>query len=178
MVDIGGGPAPTSFPFSARTNLLAARVLEATNIGVFRLSKGRIARIILGFPVILLTTSGATTGARHTKPLVALEDGISWVVAGPVRAFSHDPRPGPEWYENLLAYEDSQIADRSRPGNAPLLIAPEVEYSGNRRVAVRSEPLAGEEHAKWWTRIVEAHPRLNDPNAGRPPVMRLTPLGY
>jgi len=176
MVDIGGGPAPT--PFSTRTTLLGVRLLEATNISLFRLSKGRLRGTVLGAPVILLTTSGRKTGARSTKPLVAFEDGIAWIVAGSRGATGADL----EWYENLLAYEDSQQARTARSANAPVLIAPEVEYAGNRRVAVRAETLTGEEREKWWARMVEVTPRL-DPDRVRgrsapAPVLRLSPMGY
>jgi hypothetical protein len=194
MVDLGGGPAPT--PFSARfaarftarstprtsTRLptrSAARLLEATNVSLFRLSKGRLRGTVLGASAILLTTSSHKTGARHTKPLAAFEDGIAWIVAG-----SNAPTGDREWYENLVAYEASQQATCERSANAPVLIAPEVEYSGNRRIAVRAQVLVGEERAKWWARMVEASPRLDADRAGDPPppgpvpVLRLTPLGY
>jgi hypothetical protein len=63
-----------------------------------------------------------------------------------------------------------------------LLIAPEVEFAGNRRVAVRSQVLTGEERAKWWARMVEMSPRLDAPRPRAPhlatPVLRLTPLGF
>lgn len=176
MVDLGGGPAPT--PFSTRTSLLGVRLLEATNVSLFRLSRGRVRGTVLGAPVILVTTSGHRTGVRHTKPLVAFEDGISWIVAGSPGASGEDP----EWYENLIAYEESQQPGARRSPNAPVLIAPEVEYAGNRRVAVRAQALDGEEREKWWARMVEVSPRLSaDAARGThrsTPVLRLTPLGY
>lgn len=175
MVDLGGGPAPT--PFTARRSLLARRLMETTNVSLFRLSKGRLRGTVLGAPVILLTTSGHKTGARHTKPLVAFEDGINWVVVGAPDNTSRDP----SWYENLVAYEESQRSSPGRAANAPVLIAPEVEFAGNRRVAVRSQTLTGDERAKWWARMVDVSPRLETHRIRTPqltPVLRLTPLGY
>jgi hypothetical protein len=178
MVDIGGRPAPTPFPFPARTAVLATRVREATSISLFRLSKGRVRGTMDGAPVILLTTSGRKTGARVTRALVAFEDGITWIVAEPRGAANRDH----DWYENLVAYEESQLSGSAPAGNSPLLIAPEVEFAGNRRVAVRSQVLTGEERAKWWARMVEMSPRLAAPRTRAPhlatPVLRLTPLGF
>jgi hypothetical protein len=132
---------------------------------------------VLGAPVILLTTSSRRTGTRHTKPLAAFEDGITWIVAGPPGAAGDDQ----EWYENLVAYEASQQPACARSANAPVLIAPEVEYVGNRRVAVRAQVLTGEEREKWWARMVEVSPRLDTDRArgwsAPAPVLRLSPLG-
>ncbi len=176
MVDLGGGPAPT--PHLTRTALVVLRLLDATNVRLFRLSRGRVQGKVFAAPVILLTTSASKTGARHTKPLVAFEDGIAWIVAGSRSAGLQDS----EWCENLAAYEESQLPSSTRSTNAPVLIAPEVEYTGNRRVAVRAQTLTGDERAKWWARMVEVSPRLDADRSRQPhrlpPVLRLTPLGY
>lgn len=152
--------------------------MEATNISLFRLSKGRVGGTIFGTPVILLTTSGGKTGARHTTPLLALEDGISWIVVGSRGGTSNNP----DWYENLLSYQHSQQADGALAANAPVLIAPEVEYTGDRRVAVRSEVVTEAERTKWWARMVEVYPRFDAYRTRAPhreiPVLRLTPLGH
>ena len=151
--------------------------MEATSVSLFRLSKGRVRGTVLGAPVILLTTSGHKTGARSTKPLIAFEDGIAWVVAGTRDHADRDPT----WYENLVAYEESQHPSATRSANAPVLIAPEVEYAGNRRVAVRAETLTGDERAKWWARMQEMSHRAEIHQTRPPhltPVLRLTPLGY
>ena len=175
VVDLDGRPAPT--PFSERTGLLAVRFMEATNISLFRLSKGKVGGTIFGAPVILLTTSGRTTGIRRTKPLLALEDGISWIVVGSRGGTSSNP----DWYENLVAYQRSQ-ADGTPSGDAPVLLAPEVEYTGDRRVAVQPEILAGDERHEWWARMVEVYPRFDGYQARAPhrqiPLVRLTPSGH
>jgi F420H(2)-dependent quinone reductase len=176
VVDIDGRPAPT--PFSERTGLLMVRFMEATNISLFRLSKGRVGGTIFGAPVILLTTSGRKTGARHTKPLLSLIDNGSWIVVGSRGGTTHNP----DWYENLLAYEKSQQRESSPRGNTPVLIAPEVEYVGDHRVAVRSRVLEGRERATWWAQLVEVYPRFEAYQARAPhreiPVLRLTPSGH
>jgi hypothetical protein len=176
VVDIDGRPAPT--PFSERTGLLMVRFMEATNISLFRLSKGRVSGTIFGAPVILLTTSGRRTGVRHTKPLLALIDNASWIVVGSRGGTTYNP----DWYENLLAYEQSQRPGGAPPGNTPVLIAPEVEFAGDHRVTVRTEELEGEERASWWARLVQVYPRFEAYQERAPhreiPVLRLTPWGH
>ncbi len=152
------------------------RILEATDISLFRWSKGRLGGSFAGAPVILLTTSGHRTGTRHTRPLLALEDDGGWIVAGAQIGTSEDP----DWYENLLAYERFQ---RTGPtaANAPVLIAPEVESSGDRRVAVRAGVLDRAERSWWWARLTEVYPRFEAFQARAQQeinVLRLTPFVY
>ncbi len=111
------------------------RMLEATNVSVFRWSKGRVGGSFGGAPVILLTTSGHRTGARQTRPLLALDDDGTWIVVGPQVGTVDDPRlvREPARVRALPALRAAAAA------NAPVLIAPEVEYWGDRRVAVRAD---------------------------------------
>jgi deazaflavin-dependent oxidoreductase (nitroreductase family) len=171
MVDLDARPAPT--PFSERTGLLGVRVMEATNICLFRLSKGRVGGTIFGAPVVLLTTSGRKTGVRRTKPLLALENGDSWIVAGSRGGTTHNP----DWYENLLAFER-----RGPVSTAPELAAPEVEYAGDHRVRVTSKVLNGRDREQWWSRLVSAYPKFAAYQQRAPhrkiPVVRLTPTTH
>jgi deazaflavin-dependent oxidoreductase (nitroreductase family) len=175
VVDISSRSAPA--PLTARTTLLAMRVLEATNISVFRWSKGRVGGSFGGAPVILLTTSGHRTGARQTRPLLALDDRGAWIVVG-AQVGTVDDR---DWYENLLAYERFQRSGAAA-ANAPVLIAPEVEYWGDRRVAVRADVVPGAERSRWWSRMIEVYPRFEAFQARAPEhqigLLRLTPFVY
>jgi deazaflavin-dependent oxidoreductase (nitroreductase family) len=168
VVDLDARPVPTAF--SERTGLLGVRVMEATNICLFRLSKGRVGGTIFGSPVVLLTTSGRKTGVRRTKPLLALEDGPSWIVAGSRGGTTHNP----DWYENLLAVER-----RTRAADGSELAAPQVEYAGNRRVTVTSKVLIGRDRARWWNSLVSVYPKFDAYQVRAPhreiPVVRLTP---
>ena len=68
-----------------------------TVIEGFRVSGGVVAE--LGFPILLLTTTGARTGRRVTTPLgFARDDGCVFVVASNGGAPSH-----PAWFHNLRA---------------------------------------------------------------------------
>jgi hypothetical protein len=175
VVEISSRPVPA--PLAARTALRAMRVLEATNISLFRWSKGRVGGTFGGAPVILLTTSGHRTGTRQTRPLLALEDDGSWIVVG-AQVGTVDV---PDWYENLLAYERFQHSGPAG-ANAPVLIAPEVEYWGDRRVAVRADVVAGEDRARWWGRMTDVYPRFDAFQARVPgqqiDLLRLTPFVY
>ncbi|HVP02980.1 MAG TPA: nitroreductase family deazaflavin-dependent oxidoreductase [Solirubrobacteraceae bacterium] len=67
----------------------------------FRGNAGRVGPPFEGAPMVLLTTTGARTGARRTVPLVCLEDddGTLYVFASKAGAPAN-----PAWYHNLLAH--------------------------------------------------------------------------
>jgi hypothetical protein len=127
--------------------------------------------------VILLTTSGHRTGARQTRPLLALEDDGAWIVVG-AQVGTIDV---PDWYENLLAYERFQRSGTAS-ANAPVLTAPEVEHWGDRRVAVRATVVPEEVRCQWWARMLEVYPRFEAFQARTPEhqidLLRLTPFVY
>jgi deazaflavin-dependent oxidoreductase (nitroreductase family) len=68
-------------------------------IDEFRANDGKVTGIFGGAPLLLLTTTGAKSGRKHTSPLVYLTDGDRIVVFGSKGgAPSH-----PAWYHNLVA---------------------------------------------------------------------------
>jgi deazaflavin-dependent oxidoreductase (nitroreductase family) len=68
-------------------------------IGEFRAKDGKVTGVFAGAPVLLLTTTGARTGRKHTTPLVYQQDGDRIVVFG-----SKGGAPThPAWYHNLVA---------------------------------------------------------------------------
>ncbi|MEU6036711.1 nitroreductase/quinone reductase family protein [Actinomadura sp. NPDC047616] len=65
----------------------------------FRGNGGKVGGMFEGTPLVLLTTTGARTGRRHTTPLTCLRDGGRLLVfASNAGADRH-----PAWYGNLLA---------------------------------------------------------------------------
>jgi deazaflavin-dependent oxidoreductase (nitroreductase family) len=67
-------------------------------IDEFRANGGKVAASS-GAPLVLLTTTGARTGGRHTAPVRCFPDGTRiFVVASAAGAPKH-----PAWYHNLLA---------------------------------------------------------------------------
>lgn len=71
---------------------------------LFRKTQGRAA-IRLGFPVLLLTSTGARSGLPRVMPLVYVRDGDDFVVVG--TNFGQRHHPG--WTANLMAHADASI---------------------------------------------------------------------
>jgi len=68
-------------------------------IGEFRAKDGKVTGVFAGAPVLLLTTTGARSGRKHTTPLVYQQDADRIVVFG-----SKGGAPThPAWYHNLVA---------------------------------------------------------------------------
>ena len=65
----------------------------------FRANGGKVTGQFSGAPVVLLTTTGAKSGKRHTTPLVYLQDGERVVVFASMGGAPKNPA----WYHNLLA---------------------------------------------------------------------------
>ncbi|RLL67711.1 nitroreductase/quinone reductase family protein [Streptomyces sp. Z26] len=69
-------------------------------IDEFRANGGRVGGPSAGSALLLLTTTGARSGAAHTVPLgLVRHDGLLYVVASDLGADRH-----PAWYHNLLAH--------------------------------------------------------------------------
>ena len=68
-------------------------------IDEFRANGGKVSGAFGGAPLLLLTTTGAKTGRKHTVPIVYLRDGDRIFVFGSkAGAPTH-----PAWYHNLVA---------------------------------------------------------------------------
>jgi deazaflavin-dependent oxidoreductase (nitroreductase family) len=71
----------------------------------FRTHDGKVTGVFEGAPLLLLTTTGAKTGRKHTTPLVYFQDGDRIVVFG-----SKGGAPThPAWYHNLVANPDVTV---------------------------------------------------------------------
>jgi deazaflavin-dependent oxidoreductase (nitroreductase family) len=82
------------------TNMTAVNDFNRSVIDEFRANKGKVSGPFEGAPMVLLTTTGAKSGRRHTTPLVYLRDGDRIVVFGSkAGAPTH-----PAWYHNLVAH--------------------------------------------------------------------------
>ena len=103
---------------------------------LYRASGGRLLGKLVGMKVLLLTTTGAKSGASRTTALTYLEAGGAYVVIG---SFLGEPRH-PAWVHNL----------RANP-RATVLV-------GARRIAVRSREAHGEERAHLWAQLVALQP--------------------
>ncbi|HVB05145.1 MAG TPA: nitroreductase family deazaflavin-dependent oxidoreductase [Acidimicrobiales bacterium] len=65
----------------------------------FRANGGRVTGDFEGRPLLLLTTTGARTGAERTSPLIYTMDGDRYVVT----AAAGGAPQHPAWYHNLVA---------------------------------------------------------------------------
>jgi deazaflavin-dependent oxidoreductase (nitroreductase family) len=107
-------------------------------IAEFRANGGRVARF--GSSLVLLHTIGAKTGEARVSPVMAIEDGDSWlVVASAAGAVRH-----PAWFFNLQARPDVTIE------------------TPNGTVDVYATPLDGAAYDEAWLRFVERAPTFAD----------------
>ncbi len=86
---------------------LFARILPATDRFVSRIT-GRhmtFAGLATGLQVLLLTTTGAKTGARRTQPVAYLGNGDDFIVI----ASNFGQERNPSWYYNLRANPRAQV---------------------------------------------------------------------
>ncbi|WP_458244532.1 nitroreductase/quinone reductase family protein [Streptomyces sp. MAI_2237] len=104
-------------------------------IDEFRANKGRLTGYFAKARLLLLTTTGARTGAPHTTPVGYLPDGDGRVL---VIASAGGADRHPDWYRNLLTHPQVSVD------------------SGVFRYEARAVVLDGEERERAWARAVEA----------------------
>lgn len=82
-------------PFSpAEMRAYHGRVIEE-----FRANNGKVGGTFAGAPLLLLTTTGAKTGQRHTTPVTHTRDFSRYVVI----AAKQGAPSNPDWFHNLVA---------------------------------------------------------------------------
>jgi deazaflavin-dependent oxidoreductase (nitroreductase family) len=113
---------------------LFARTLHRVDRPVYRLTRGRhtFASLVTGLPVVMLTTTGARSGAPRTVPVLALPtaDGLA------VIASNYGQARHPAWYHNLRAHPEGRVTvdGATRPFRA-------VEAEGERRERIWQQGL-------------------------------------
>lgn len=103
---------------------------------LYRKSGGRLLGKLVGMKVLLLTTTGAKSGAQRTTALTYLDAGGAYVVIG---SFLGEPRH-PAWVHNLRANPRATV------------------QVGARKVPVTAREARGEERARLWQRLVALQP--------------------
>jgi deazaflavin-dependent oxidoreductase (nitroreductase family) len=101
----------------------------------FRANAGKV-RAFARQPLLLLTHTGAKTGAKRTNPVAYFRDGDRYVIV----ASKGGAPTNPDWYHNLLANPEATI---------------EV---GTDTFAVRAEPASTEERERLWRMITSKNP--------------------
>ena len=125
---------------------------------VYRVSGGRLLGELVGMKVLLLSTTGAKSGAQRTTALTYLETDGGYVVIG---SFLGEPRH-PAWVHNLRAIPRATV------------------QVGSRRIAVAAREARGEERARLWAQLVALQPgyREYESRTDREiPVVVLEPAG-
>ncbi len=93
-----------------------------------------------GTTILLLTTTGRSSGQDRTMPLIFRSDGDRWViVASKGGAPDH-----PGWYKNLEASPDAEIQVRDQ------------------RIPVRATAAEGSERERLWKLMTQAWPAYDD----------------
>lgn len=81
-----------------------------------------------GLPVVILTTTGARSGATRKTPIMRVEhDGVYAAIA----SYAGGPH-NPQWYYNLVAHPEAELRD------------------GTEVRRVRARELSGAEKQRWW----------------------------
>lgn len=112
-------------------------------IDEFRANHGKVGGMLAGTLLLLLTTTGARSGRRHTTPMMYIPDGERMlVIASNLGAPRH-----PDWYHNLVAHPAVTIE------------------AGDEAFEGVAEVTAGEERLRLWTRAVALYPFLADHQA-------------
>ena len=81
------------------------KVATRINITLYRLSKGKFANRIGTLPILLITTTGKKSGKQRTTPVVFIQDGEDYTIAGSVGGMGWNPA----WYHNLKSNPQAQI---------------------------------------------------------------------
>lgn len=103
---------------------------------LFESSNGAEGSTLRGRPIVLVTMTGARTGAVRKVPVMRVEHGGSYAVV----ASKGGAPTNPAWYHNLVVNPKVQLQD-----------------GPTRRDYVARE-VSGDERAAWWARAVEAWP--------------------
>jgi deazaflavin-dependent oxidoreductase (nitroreductase family) len=135
-----------------------AKPLMDMQISRYRRTSGPQAPVMMGFPIILLTTTGARTGQERTHVLGGFPDGEdAWlVVASKSGAATH-----PAWFINLAKNPDQVWIE-----------------VGNRKLRAAAESLRGQARLDALARVAAVAPRYGEYQKKTDreiPVIRLTP---
>lgn len=107
-------------------------------IEAFRANGGKVGGMWEGKPLLLLTTTGAKSGQRHTTPTMYLADGDRLLIF----ASKGGAPTNPAWYHNLLAHPEVTVE-----------VGPET-YEATARV------LSGEERDRFYAMQAERFPQF------------------
>lgn len=131
--------------------------LSTLHTATYRATRGRVGRRLVDNDMLLLTTTGQTTGTHHTIPLLYLTDGDDVIVIASYGGRTKHP----QWYRNLVSTPEVtvQILDRI--------------------ITLGAVTMDEHERGLWWPRIVAAYSDYavyQSRTNRRIPVVRLIPM--
>lgn len=106
----------------------------------FRANKGKVGGPFEGAPMLLLTTTGAKSGKRHTTPLVYLPDNDRLIIFASKGGAPTDP----DWYYNLVAHPQVTVEVGAETFDATAIV------------------LTGEERDRLYNRQAQVNPVFAD----------------
>jgi deazaflavin-dependent oxidoreductase (nitroreductase family) len=110
------------------------------HVRAYRESNGEHGYNWRGTNILLLTTTGRSTGSERTTPLIHRVDDGRWVVVASKGGFPDHP----DWYKNILADPDVEIQ-----------VLGEV-------IPVRAGTAEGDERTRLWGLMTEVWPAYDD----------------
>jgi len=111
------------------------RMISGTHEFWYRLSGGLIGGRLGRLPILLLTTTGRTSGLKRTTPLVYLPDGKNMIIIGSNGGSDKHP----EWWLNLRSQPNAEV---------------QVGRDGRTVVAHKAD---GDERERLWREAVELY---------------------
>ena len=112
------------------------QLFGAEHVRVYRETNGERGYHWRGTTILLLTTTGRSSGQERTTPLIHRTDEDRWVVV----ASKGGAPEHPTWYYNIKAHPEFPLQDGTET-----------------RTYVARE-VSGQEREQWWERAVEAYP--------------------
>ncbi len=149
----------------------------------FRANHGKVGGYFEGARLILLTTTGARTGNRHTTPLGYLPDGDGTILV--IASAGGSPR-NPDWYRNIGADPRVTVESGAFTYEADAVVLDGEERDRAFARAVESEPGWAEYQAKTDRTIpvvalrevpVAGPPNINAGSMGEPSRSSMTRSG-
>lgn len=111
------------------------------NVGLFRITRGRVGGRIGKAPILLLHHVGARSGTRRVSPLIYLPDGDDVVIVASKGGVDRHPA----WLHNLRAHPETVV---------------ELPRTGRREV--RAREATADERARLWPQLDAIYPPYAD----------------
>jgi deazaflavin-dependent oxidoreductase (nitroreductase family) len=103
---------------------------------VYRATGGKLGSSIRGVPIVLLTTTGRSSGRPRTTPLQSIEDGENIIVI----ASNGGHKVDPQWWLNLKSDPEASLR------------------IGGRDQRVHGEEAVGDERERLWAKALKQFP--------------------